>query len=813
MKRLLTEGRRPRSAWLVGTLVTLLVGVVTATTAQPGKASPGDTLPQAVQKGVNYLIPDVNVWTDSNRCIACHRQGGALFGLALARSRGYNVNDSTVDGIGHMANDIVAEQKSNGSWDHFGIWHRPKTSYAFFGLAAYDRFVSSVHSDAVLKAAEYVLTRQNADGSWTDDHGSFPVDYGNAPLTARMIYGLVRATALGTPSQVSAFQGAIDRAVQYLRSIRDDRGGLVMKYNFQTSWALIGLAAAGVAPGDADMDVLIARQLAEVSGDGKGWGYEAANNSDEFSTGLALTALAFTGANIRGNARVDAALNWLNQQQTTMQADPTKGFWRSAGFSSDELPTTFALLGLSSFGELGVDVIAQDPTTVILNAGQAAPQTATFTFTVRNVGAFDVTDTYDLSLQGGFPGWSGVLDRSSIQLASGNSGQVTLTVTAPGNLPEALPVEWELLAISRTDNQISDSARVLTLTNPPPPVTGLATTTTLTGGPGGTVVAGSVEGIVLEATVKLTGTGEAVNGPGKGVVTFSVAGIALGADNDADGDGTFRLHWMPNGRWGKTGLQRVRAVYSGIDQLDPNPDFVGSQVSGNLTVQPNSIQVTQVNPDNGRQGETFDVTISGSGFLADATVDFGSGITVNSTTVNGSAKPALQILPGVYVPAKVRQAAILEAHQTIVANITIAGDAELGPRNLTIRNTNGTSLFVENAFNVGEGSGEQPGGKIVVAPKKVNFKKVAPGGVRTKKLKISNKSNNETLVGTISLPPGITVGDPDVLTFSLGPKQRLEVDLIFTAGPKPGKYQNTIFIGSSDRSSPQVDVKVTAKVK
>jgi len=181
--------------------------------------------------------------------------------------------------------------------------------------------------------------------------------------------------------------------------------------------------------------------------------------------------------------------------------------------------------------------------------------------------------------------------------------------------------------------------------------------------------------------------------------------------------------------------------------------------------------------------------------------------------VNGSAKPALQIPPGVYVPAKVRQAAILEAHQTIVANITIAGDAELGPRNLTIRNTNGTSLFVENAFNVGEGTGEQPGGKIVVAPKKVNFKKVAPGGVRTKKLKISNKSNNETLEGTISLPAGITVGDPDVLTFSLGPKQRLEVDLIFTAGPKPGKYQNTIFIGSSDRSSPQVDVKVTAKVK
>lgn len=801
---------RPRR-WTLGLLVSAALGALCTFASLPGRAAPGDTIPQAVQKGVNYLIPDVIDWTRSNGCIACHRQGGALYGLAVARSRGYNVSDDMTTGIGKIAADIAAEQRANGSWDHFGIWHRPKTSYAFFGLAAFDRLVSSLFSDDVLQAADYVLTVQNADGSWTDDHGSFPVDYGNGPLTARMIYGLVRAHDLGTPSQQAAYRGAIDRAVSYLRSIRDNRGNLLMRYNFQTSWAIIGLTSAGIRAGDADLDILVARQLAEASGDGFGWGYEAANNSDEFSTGLALTALCAAGVGPRDNARIQTALNWLNERQRIVNNDPTKGFWQSAGFSSVELPTTFALLGLSCFGELGVDVLAQAPTTVILNSDQATSQTATFNFTITNVGAFEVTDTYDLSLEGGFPGWTGTLSRSSITLNSGESGTVTLTVNAPPNLPQALPVEWELVATSRTENAISDSARVLTLTNPPPPTTGLASTVALTSGDGSTVITGSSQGVTLGARVTITSTGETVTGPSKGVVTFVVAGIAVGADNDADGDGIFTLNWRPTSRWAKTGNQRIRAVYSGIDQLDPNPDILGSQISGAIEIIRNPIQIDSVNPDTGRQGETLNVLISGTGFQNGVTVAFRQGITVNSVSLSAGASSQNELAPGEYVPARERQAQQLAAHQVLTVNISIAADAALGGSPVSVTNPDGSNLTEENAFTVGEG--QSRGGKIQVQPKKqINFGRVRPGGTSRRVLKISNRSRDETLTGSLVLPAEVTV-EGDVTAFSLQPGERAELTLIFTAGSGRGKYSDELTVNSSDPNKPSQTIRLKAKIK
>ncbi len=47
------------------------------------QAAVGDTVPQTVQKGVNFLTPDVVDWTRQNSCMACHRQGASL-DLALA---------------------------------------------------------------------------------------------------------------------------------------------------------------------------------------------------------------------------------------------------------------------------------------------------------------------------------------------------------------------------------------------------------------------------------------------------------------------------------------------------------------------------------------------------------------------------------------------------------------------------------------------------------------------------------------------------------------------------------------------------------
>ena len=84
--------------------------------------------------------------------------------------------------------------------------------------------------------------------------------------------------------------------------------------------------------------------------------------------------------------------------------------------------------------------------------------------------------------------------------------------------------------------------------------------------------------------------------------------------------------------------------------------------------------VTAANPNQGQQGETLDVTLTGASFQNGATVNFGADITVNNTTVNSSTQ--------------------------ITANLTIAGNATVGTRNVTVTNPDNQMGTLTNGFTI-----------------------------------------------------------------------------------------------------------------
>lgn len=85
--------------------------------------------------------------------------------------------------------------------------------------------------------------------------------------------------------------------------------------------------------------------------------------------------------------------------------------------------------------------------------------------------------------------------------------------------------------------------------------------------------------------------------------------------------------------------------------------------------------VFSLSPAYGRQEETLDITISGSNFYEGATVVFsGIGITVNSVTVNSTTQ--------------------------MTANITVANDAALGIRDVTVTNIDEQSGIKTQSFEV-----------------------------------------------------------------------------------------------------------------
>jgi hypothetical protein len=136
---------------------------------------------------VNFLTQDVVHFVDTGGCIACHRQGAALYGLSRSKAGGFTVDTSATTGIGAVANQLVAFQ-SGGSWG--GV---SNDSYGILGLAGYDAYVTTAYANNLVDAVDFALTIRNPDNVWTEDGFILPVNWGDIPATARIMIGLKQA--------------------------------------------------------------------------------------------------------------------------------------------------------------------------------------------------------------------------------------------------------------------------------------------------------------------------------------------------------------------------------------------------------------------------------------------------------------------------------------------------------------------------------------------------------------------------------------------------------------------------------------------
>lgn len=571
-------------------LLSLLAAVLVAGVAQPAVAA---TNTEATQKAVNFLSVDVGNWVAANGCAACHRAGGALYGLTSAKANGYDMNVVTSNGrtnhgnMDFVAMRVKAEQLANGSWTHPGnLYTRTKTSYAAFSLAGYDAFVNTQYSNAVVSAANWALANQQSNGRWVEDHGTYPTTYGNIPVTARLMVALEQAKLRVDPAKAAQYQAALDKAAAYIRANMNNNNssaaGDGMAYTHEIAWAIVGLKAAG--PGangvnTAAIETLANRLMARSAAGSPAWGALNGTSVNDaytsFHTGIAIYALCVAGREPDVGGRIQGAMDWLKSQQTA------GGYWGSGGFI--DIPTTFASLGLSCYGDHGVRVTALAPDRQVVEFTWPEPQTVTYFIQVKNHGF--QPDTYQLTTAGGLPGWVSTLSQTSLFLPAGGEGIVQLQVTVPPNQFPSLTSEVTVTATSGANPGVSGSARVLTYTNPPPPQTGRETLTTLLSPAGASVTVG--DSVTLSARVNARDNGELIRGVGKGVVTFFVAGVAIGADNDADGDGVFSVPFNPaNGEWNATGAQDFRAVYSGVTLQPQAANLLGSVASRTLTINP-----------------------------------------------------------------------------------------------------------------------------------------------------------------------------------------------------------------------------------
>ncbi|MFY2560364.1 Ig-like domain-containing protein [Corallococcus terminator] len=635
MSLLATSSRRTaRRPALIG-LLTLVVAFLSA----PASAQT-QTNSQATQRAINFLSADVSNWVTANGCAACHRVGATTFGIAAARANGYDMNVVASNGrtnqfnLEFLGQRIKNEQLANGSWIHESVSFRnEKTSYATFGLAGYDQNVSTQYSSSLVAAANWALATQEASGRWASDHASFPVDHGSLPTTARIMTGIAQAKQRVDPARAAAYQTALDRAAAYIRTNLDNGDtsatGNGMPYTFQVAWAVVGLKAAGPGPGNANLtaiDTLANRLLTRASPGNPGWGDLPNGAANDVATGSAIYALCLAGREPATDPRVRSSIEWLKTRQSP------DGSWRT-GSATFDIPTTFASLGLSCYGDFSVHVTVVGAARKELAIASSQAQQVTFTFNVKNHGY--QADTYTLSTTGGLPGWVSFPTPISLFLPAGGDSNVTVTVNAPPGLIPALTSEFTLVAASGGAPGVSGSARVNAYTPPLPPVTGLATVTTIQA-PAVNAHITIGTGNVLSARVRDANNVPVVGPINQGVVTFYVAGVPVGADADLDGDGLFTFNWVPpTDTWTVTGSQDFRAVYSGVERTSPQVNLLGSTDSRTVIIDAfphNTPSVTIGNPPAFTRETTLDIWGYATPRAPGAVITY-AAFTINGATV------------------------------------------------------------------------------------------------------------------------------------------------------------------------------------
>jgi hypothetical protein len=813
----------------------LLLGLGTAITITPGSAATGDTVTQAVQKGVNFLTNDAVTWTKTpgNECAACHRQGAALFALSLSKSSGYTVDPSATNGIGFLAGKIAADQESGGTidgrWSHGnnGLWQHTKGSYALFGLAAYDRYVSTQFSSSIIRGARYAVSIQQADGRWLDDFHSFPVIWGDVSSTARFLYGIAQAKRRASGDDLPIFEQALARGAQWIRDHRDDTAEI--EDNFEIAYALIGLHEAGALDTDPDVVVLRDRLLARsFSGVPEGWGVNPSTHADAFDSGLALYALSSVGVRLRDNSIVQTAVNWLNEKQVN---DPgTGGGYWDAGFQSRDIPTTFAIVGLGAFGDLGVGAQlppGEDPVTEV-DPGDPNSQEADKTVLIVNLGAFDKTDTYDIQVYGAPPGWKVTVSPASVTVQPGSTGTVELKIKTPPNLPPGYPVVLTVVTTSRTNPTIQDHLNLTFTTGSSVPGSGHRTQTTLIDPPA-TINVGSpvhlhAHVVDLDAPGMAKDPGAnpglplgAIVGPTNGGVAFFVGGIAVGNDNDNDGDGIFEVTWTPPDNWTTLGAQALQAQYSGVASPPGTFDSTGSQDVTTVAIEGEPIVIQSLSPPSLKSGaKNANIEITGTGFVSGATVTMGNGVTINHVTLRqgGGSK-------GGKGKGKAKGGAGATATtRTLVANVTVANNAAPGFRDVTVTNATGQTTTASNALIIEPDDGP---GALKICPTEVRFPtngtqppvfkfgNAGPGTISV----VLNRPEGEFELGSEAqsypdTPRGqhvnTTSEGAQVYTLPPGAKMFIHVN---RTNHQPGTYTGKLIVQSTDPNRSRVEVPIT----
>jgi Prenyltransferase and squalene oxidase repeat len=238
----------------------------------------------AVTRSLTLLQASGRTWIEKSGCVSCHHQALPAVSIALARARGFRLDEEAARERVQATLARFAPSREDLFQNPLGIGiiggGALGAGYALLGLAAAD-VPANATTDAMV---HFILARQLPDGRFhSPDPVRLPLEGSDVTATTLGIRALQTYAPGGLKDEVAVI---IHRARNWLLSIQP-RGTEEKSYQLQ------GLGLTGADKGEIAKRVAVL--LAEQRSDG-GWAQLPTLSSDAYATGQALVALHQAGS-------------------------------------------------------------------------------------------------------------------------------------------------------------------------------------------------------------------------------------------------------------------------------------------------------------------------------------------------------------------------------------------------------------------------------------------------------------------------------------------------------------------------------------
>jgi len=290
---------------------------------------------QAAQVGIDWLQSASMQWQNDHGCFGCHVQGQVLMGLTVAQKNKYLVNPDFYKSLFEYT-----QKKQNEDGSYHNDFYVTATQFADMGMGYVQAAQGSKKNSAILKASDFLLSKQKENGEFEADHNEPPIDQGSIMASSNAVFGLMEAYR---ESGDEKYKKAADKALQFVTTAPAET----------TQDQIFKILAFSEYGNSSQKDLIpaVVDNLKKQQTPEGGWKEtQAMQGANPFATGQVLYAFKKAGVSINSPEFTKGVRFLLDSQKLT-------GDWPAqntqTGRPSEFAPTMWAVIGLAgSFGEI-----------------------------------------------------------------------------------------------------------------------------------------------------------------------------------------------------------------------------------------------------------------------------------------------------------------------------------------------------------------------------------------------------------------------------------------------------------------------------